>query len=372
MKDSTRVIRNTLSEAVDGEPLHAGPVFAAPFHAAGDGSATKYTYARSHNPTWTHLEQAIAGLEMPDGSAGVRVFASGLAAVSAVFGAVLRSGDSVVIQDGAYFSARQVLDELFAPMGVRVRGVPSDELVKPDAIDGARLVWVETPSNPELIVTDIEAVVRVAKEAGALVAVDNTTATPFGQKPLELGADLSVCSDSKSMCGHSDLLMGHVATRDAELLEKIDRQRTLTGGVVGPMEAWLALRSLATLPLRLERSSANALAIAEFLAGRDDVSRVLYPGLKTHPGHAIAATQMDYFGAVLGFTLANQDAAERFLRSAKLITEATSFGGVSTSAERRGRWGHDSIGPGFIRMSAGCEDIGDLLADVAQALDGLK
>jgi len=207
-------------------------------------------------------------------------------------------------------------------------------------------------------------VVLVAKEAGALVAVDNTTATPLGQKPLALGADLSVCSDSKSMCGHSDLLMGHVATRDAALLHKIDRQRTLTGGIAGPMEAWLALRSLATLPLRLERSSANALAIAEFLQRRSEVSNVLYPGLKSHPGHAIAAAQMSHFGAVLGFTLASKDAAERFLSSAQLITEATSFGGVTTSAERRARWGHDAI--------AGCEDIEDLLADMGQALDGLK
>ena len=371
MKDSTRVIRATLSEAVDGEPLHAGPVFAAPFYAAGDASATKYTYARAHNPTWTHLEQAIAGLESRDGGAGVRVFASGLAAVAAVFGAVLRSGDTVVIQNGTYFAGRQLLDELFAPMGVRVRGVAGRELLQPEVVDGARLVWVETPSNPELDITDIAAVARVAKAAGALVAVDNTTATPLGQKPLELGADLSVCSDSKSMCGHSDLLMGHVATRDAELLERLDRQRTLTGGVVGPMEAWLALRSLATLPLRLERSSANALAVAEFLAGRDEVSGVLYPGLKTQPGHAVAAAQMSYFGAVLGFTLESRDAAERFLSSAQLITEATSFGGVSTSAERRGRWGHDAIAPGFIRMSAGCEDIGDLLADMEQALDSV-
>lgn len=371
MKDSTRVVRATLSEAVAGEPLHAGPVFAAPFFAAGDPSATQYTYSRSHNPTWTHLEAAIAGLEMPDGSAGVRVFGSGLAAVAAVFGAVLRSGDTVVIQNGTYFAARQLLEEMFGSMGVRVRGVGREELALPDVVDGARLVWLETPSNPHLDVTDIEAVVLVAKEAGALVAVDNTTATPLGQKPLALGADFSVCSDSKSMCGHSDLLMGHVATRDSELLQKIDRQRTLTGGIAGPMEAWLLLRSLATLPLRLERSSANALAIAEFLAGRNDVSEVLYPGLKTHPGHRVAAAQMSYFGAVLGFTLASKDAAERFLGSAELITEATSFGGVTTSAERRGRWGHDAIAPGFIRMSAGCEDIDDLLADMEQALDGL-
>jgi len=191
----------------------------------------------------------------------------------------------------------------------------------------------------------------------------------MGQKPLELGADLSVCSDSKSMGGHSDLLLGHVATRNAGLLEDIDRQRTLTGGIAGPMEAWLALRSLATLPLRLERSGANALAIAEFLEGREEVSGVLYPGLKSHKGHEIAARQMAYFGAVLGFTLRSKEAAESFLEAAELITQATSFGGIATTAERRARWGHDGVAPGFIRMSAGCEDVGDLLEDLGRALD---
>jgi len=193
--------------------------------------------------------------------------------------------------------------------------------------------------HPELQIVDIAAVARVAHAAGALVAVDNTTATPLGQKPLALGADLSVCSDSKSMCGHSDLLLGHVAVVDAGLLEAIDRQRTLTGGIPGPMEAWLAVRSLATLPLRLERSSANALRLAEFLAGRKEVSGVLYPGLRSHTGHSVAAAQMTHFGAVVGFTLGSKEAAEAFLERAKLVTQATSFGGVSTTAERRGRWG---------------------------------
>jgi cystathionine gamma-lyase len=232
------------------------------------------------------------------------------------------------------------------------------------AVAGARLVWLETPSNPELEITDIAAAARLAHAAGAWVAVDNTTATPWLQKPLQLGADFSVCSDSKAMCGHSDLLLGHVAT-SPELISGIDRQRTLTGGIVGPMEAWLALRSLATLPLRLERSCANALAIAEFLSSRCEV---LYPGLKSHPGHAVAAAQMTHFGPVLSLTLESQKAAEEFLGRAELITQATSFGGISTSAERRGRWGHDAIAPGFIRLSAGCEDVEDLLADVEQAL----
>jgi cystathionine gamma-lyase len=369
MRDETRLIRATLSEAKAGKPLHAGPAFAAPFHAAGDPAGVEYTYARSHNPTWTHMEKAIAGLE-GDG-AGVRVFASGMAAVAAVFGAVLRPGDRVAIQEGVYYGGRNLLKERFEVVGVSVRGVKAAELTDPAAVAGARLVWVETPSNPGLEIVDIAAVARVAHAAGALLAVDNTTATPLGQKPLRLGADLSVCSDSKSMGGHSDLLLGHVAVLDEVLLEAIDRQRTLTGGIAGPMEAWLAVRSLATLPLRLERSSSNALWLAEFLAGRKEVSEVLYAGLKSHAGYEIAAAQMTHFGAVVGFTLSSKEAAEKFLERAELVTQATSFGGVSTTAERRGRWGHDDIAPGFIRLSAGCEAIEDLIEDFARALDSL-
>ena len=194
------------------------------------------------------------------------------------------------------------------------------------------------------------------------------TPTPLGQLPLSLGADFSVASDTKAMTGHSDLLLGHVATRDRELFAKIDQWRTLTGGILGPMEAWLALRSIATLPLRLERSCENAQRIAEFLTTRTEVTSVLYPGLPGHPGHAIAKKQMRYFGPVLSFILSDKTAAESFLSKSKLITEVTSFGGVSTTAERRARWGGDAIAEGFIRMSAGCEAIEDLIDDITQAL----
>ena len=196
--------------------------------------------------------------------------------------------------------------------------------------------------------------------------------SPGHQKPLALGADFSVASDTKSMTGHSDVLLGHVATRDRELLQKIDQWRTLTGGVLGPMEAWLALRSIGTLPLRLERSSENALQISEFLKTRPEVKQVLYPGLKTHPGHEVAAKQMQYFGAVLSFELADKAAAETFFSHAKLVTEATSFGGTCTCAERRARWGGDAVPEGFIRMSAGIEEAEDLIADIAQALDAVR
>ncbi len=355
MRDETKVIRATLTRAVAGEPLHAGPVFASPFHLAGNPAGEGYTYGRAHNPTWGALEEAIGELE----GGPVRVFASGLAAVGAVFGTVLRPGDTVVVPRGAYFGGRALLEEFLVPMGVAVR-------VGLEDMGGARLVWLETPSNPLLEVTDVRAASARARAAGALVAVDNTTATPLGQKPLALGADFSVCSDSKSMCGHSDLVLGHVAASDPAWVARLDRYRTLQGAIPGPMEAWLALRSLATLPLRLERSCANALAIAAMLRGRG--LEVFYPGLKTHPGHEIARGQMAHFGPVLGVTLPGQAAAEHFLERAKLVTEATSFGGIATTAERRARWGYDAVEPGFLRVSAGCEAEEDLLADFAEAL----
>jgi cystathionine gamma-lyase len=217
-------------------------------------------------------------------------------------------------------------------------------------------------------IADIAALSEAAHRAGALVAVDSTTPTPLGQRSLALGADFSVVSDTKSMSGHSDIILGHVAIRDRELHAKLDQWRTLTGSILGPMEAWLALRSLATLPLRLERSCANAQRIAEFLTTRPEVTSVLYPGLPTHPSHVIAAKQMRYFGPVLTFTLKDKATAESFFAKSQLVTEATSFGGITTSAERRARWGSDAVPEGFIRMSAGCEDVEDLIEDIAQAL----
>ena len=370
MRDETKILRATLTPIEAGRPLHAGPVFAGPFHAPGDPADT-YSYARSHNPTWTELEVAIGLLESGPGiTAAVRIFGSGMAACAAVFGAVLRPGDVVVLPSNAYFMARVLLQEYFVAMGVTLRMAPVGA-AQADLLEGARLLWLETPSNPTMEISDVVALCEAAHDAGVLVAVDNTTATPFAQKPLALGADFSVASDAKSMSGHSDLLLGHVAVKDADLLAKIDRWRTMTGGIVGPMEAWLALRSLATLPLRLERSSANALAIAHFLGSRREVESVLYPGLKTHLGHNIAARQMRFFGPVLCFTLADKAAAETFLMQAKLVTEATSFGGVTTTAERRARWGSDAVSPGFIRMSAGCEAVEDLIDDLEQALEAI-
>lgn len=378
MQESTRIIRSTLSPAVAGEPLHAGPVFAGPYHTPGEISPTSYCYARSHNPTWTELERAIAEMESgtlaggEDCQASALIFASGMAAIAAVFGAVLRPGDVAVLPSNSYYTARMLMHEYFAQIGVTVRQAPTAGDAEGELLEGARLMWLESPSNPTMEICDIAALCARAKRTGTLVAVDNSTPTPLGQKPLVLGADFSVSSDTKSMTGHSDLLLGHVAMRDPELHQKIDRWRTLTGGVVGPMEAWLAIRSIATLPLRLERSCANAQKIAEFLTTRTDVESVMYPGLATHPGHSVAARQMRYFGPVLSFTVRDRAAAETFLSSSELVTEATSFGGVSTTAERRARWGGDAVSDGFIRMSAGCEDADDLIADIGHALDRMR
>jgi cystathionine gamma-lyase len=353
--------------------MHPGPVFAAPFHTPGDDGKAGYSYSRSHNPTWTELERAIASMETGDATdleASAVVFASGMAAVAAVFGAVLRPGDVVLAPSNSYYTARMLLRDYFTEMGVEVRQLePGAGLTA--QLEGVRLLWLETPSNPTMDVYDIAAMSEAAHAAGALVAVDNTTPTPMGQRPLALRADFSVSSDTKALTGHGDVLLGHVAVRDEDLLKKIDQWRTLTGGIVGPMEAWLALRSIVTLPLRLERSSENALAIAEFLSTRDEVKCVLYPGLKTHAGYEVARRQMTYFGPVLGFELRDKAAAETFLKSAKLVTDATSFGGVTTTAERRAKWGGDAIGEGFIRMSAGCEAVEDLIEDIGLALDAV-
>jgi cystathionine gamma-lyase len=383
MHDSTKIIRSTLTRAAAGEPLHPSPVFAAPFHTPGDPNDAPYSYARSHNPTWTVLERAIGQMESGQFApahadagkpyrASALVFASGMAACASVFGAVLRPGDVVVLPTNAYFAARALVQEYFVKMGVVVRQAPTANNAQGDQLEGARLLWIESPSNPLMEICDITALSERAHRAGALVAVDNTTATPLGQRTLSLGADFAVASDTKSMTGHSDILIGHVAVRDLELRQQIEQWRTLMGGVLGPMEAWLALRSIATLPLRLERSSSNAQRIAEYLITRTDVVHgVLYAGLPTHPGHALAARQMQHFGAILSFHLADRATAETFLSKAKLITESTSFGGTCTCAERRARWGGDAVPEGFIRLSAGLEDIDDLIEDISQALDSV-
>lgn len=362
--DGTRAVHAGRAEPGPGAPFLAGPVFASTFHLSGEPSGP-YQYGRFANPTWTALEGALGELEE---AAGVVSFASGMAAVSAVLLGLTSPGDTVVLPSDGYPATRTLGDHLTA-RGVTVRHTPTAGGVQADVLAGARLVWLETPSNPGLDVCDIARIAELAHAEGAVVAVDNTLATPLGQRPLALGADVSVASGSKALTGHSDILLGYVACADPAVADRVHAWRTLTGGVPGPMEAWLAHRSLATLDLRLARQAENALALARLLSDRPRVLDVRHPALPGDPSFAVAARQMRRPGCVVSFTLPDADTADRFLRALHLVAEATSFGGTHSIAERRGRWPGDDIPPGFIRFSAGCEDTGDLLADVAQALD---
>ncbi|MGE7384994.1 cystathionine gamma-lyase [Streptomyces sp. NPDC004126] len=366
--DGTRAVRAGLPEPAKNEPPLPGPVFAAHFHLPGEVSGP-YTYGRDTNPTWTLLERAVGELEAP-GDEGVEtvVFASGMAAVSAVLLSQARTGDTVVLPSDGYQALPLVREQLEA-YGVRVRTAPTGRDAQLAALDGARLLWIETPSNPGLDVCDVRRLVAAAHAAGALVAVDNTLATPLGQRPLELGADFSVASGTKGLTGHGDLLLGYVVCRDPELAAAVRRWRKIVGAIPGPMEAWLAHRSLGTLQLRAGRQWGNALAVAEALADRPEVTGLRYPGLPSDPSHKTAARQMRGFGSVVSFTLPDRAHAERFMTSLHLVEDATSFGGVRSTAERRGRWGGDDVPEGFIRFSAGAEDPEDLVADVLRALD---
>ncbi|MFJ4899296.1 cystathionine gamma-lyase [Streptomyces sp. NPDC088727] len=366
MGDGTRAVRAGLPEPQQYEPTLPGPVFAAHFHLSGEPTGP-YTYGRDTNPTWTHLERAIGELEAPGESVETTVFASGMAAVSAVLLSQARSGDVIVLPDDGYQALPLVRAQLEA-YGVEVRTAPTGGDAQLAALEGARLLWIETPSNPGLDVCDVRRLVEAAHAGGTLVAVDNTLATPLGQRPLELGADFSVASDTKGMTGHGDILLGHVACLDPELTAGVRRWRKVAGAIPGPMEAWLAHRSLATLELRIERQCANALALAEALIEHPEVTGLRYPGLPTDPSHQKAARQMRRFGSVVSFVLADRETAERFLSALRLAEDATSFGGVRSTAERRARWGGDAVPEGFIRFSVGAENPADLLADVERAL----
>ncbi|MEW2137405.1 cystathionine gamma-lyase [Streptomyces sp. NPDC005409] len=365
--DGTRAVRAGLPEPVKNEPALPGPVFAAHFHLPGDVEGP-YTYGRDTNPTWTLLERAIGELEAPGEDVHTIVFASGMAAISAVLLSQARTGDTVVLPDDGYQALPLVREQLEA-YGIRVRTAPTGADAQLTVLDGARLLWIETPSNPGLDVCDVRRLADAAHAAGALVAVDNTLATPLGQRPLQLGADFSVASGTKGLTGHGDLLLGYVVCRDPERAAQVRRWRKIVGAIPGPMEAWLAHRSLATLQLRTQRQWTNALAVAEALTDRAEVTGLRYPGLATDPSHKTAARQMRGFGSVVSFTLPDRAHAQRFLAALLLVEDATSFGGVRSTAERRGRWGGDDVPEGFIRFSAGAEDTEDLVADVLRAID---
>lgn len=368
--DSTRCVKAVAHEGVPGSPLQAGPVFAAPYLLGEDERDDVDTYARASNPGWRALESALADLEH---ASAARVVGSGMSAITVALRSLVAPGGTVVVPSDGYYQVRAYAQEFLAPHGVKVvemsvaefgDGTLTDVLVTaPDT----SAVLVETPSNPGLDTVDLRAIATACHVSDALLLVDNTTATPLGQLPLDLGADVVVASGTKSLSGHSDLLFGYIAVADPELLPAIDRERLLSGTVLGPFETWLAHRSLGTAGLRFERQCANALAVAGMLLEHPAVTDVRYPGLAGDPAHAVAAGQMSRFGPLVTFRLPGRDEVHRFVRAATLVAPATSFGGIHTTADRRARWG-DAVPEGFVRLSCGIEDTADLLADLDAAL----
>jgi cystathionine gamma-lyase len=362
MKDGTRVVHAGLPEPVAGEPFLPGPVFAAPFHLDPVEGAVGNGYARTEHPTRDALQAAIGELE----GGRTLVFSSGQAAITALLLSVLRPGDKVALPSDGYFTVRAFAQTTLRELGVETIAVPTAGPY-PD-FTGVRLVLLETPANPGLDVCDIRAVAAAAHDAGALVAVDNTTATPLGQTPLSLGADVVVASGTKALTGHSDLLLGYVATNDDTVGDKVETWRKQTGSVPGAFDCWLAHRSIATLELRLARQGLNAAALAKLLSERSDVSGVRWPGLPSDPAFKVASEQMRRIPGVVSFDLGDAARVARFLAAAELVFAATSFGGVHTTADRRAQWGDDTS-PGFVRLSCGIEDTDDLVADLTAALD---
>jgi cystathionine gamma-lyase len=363
-KLGTQVVHAGLPKAKQGGPFMNGPAFASTFHLSGAADSAEYQYARFGNPTWTSLEKGIAELE---GGETV-IFPSGMAATAAIMSSLVTSGQKIVVPADGYYATRAYADTFLVPNGIELVLVPTAELLDFDYTD-VRLVFVESPSNPLLDVVDIKALATKVQAAGGLLAIDNTTLTVLGQRPLALDADISMSADTKAFNGHSDVVFGHVSAVNPALIERVRLWRKLAGNIPGPMETWLVHRGLATLDVRLERMTNNAMAIAQMLTQRAEVVSVRYPGLPHDPAHEIASKQMDNFGFIISFDLGSEQKAQSFLTASELIFEATSFGGVHTMAERRARWGTDNVPSGLIRLSVGCERIDDLLIDIQRALE---
>lgn len=370
--DGTRSVRAGEGPPVPGAPMRPSPVFAAPFQLGDLPPRTGGidAYARTEHPTLREFESAVGEL---DGGRCLS-FATGMAAITAAVLACAGTGDRVVLPSDGYYTTRLLAAEELRRFGIDVDHVATPEIEAVAArgdLEGARLVFLETPSNPQLDVCDIAAVARAAHEAGALVAVDNTTATPLGQRPLALGADLTVASDTKALTGHSDLLLGHVSVTDDDLYARLKGFRDRTGSTPGPFEVWLGHRSMSTLDLRLARQAANAAAVAEVLASSPAVTGVRWPWRAGDPSAELAARQMLRPNGVVSAVLADEAAVATLLSTTRLWTAATSFGGVHSTIDRRAQWGGDAVAPGFVRLSCGIEDTADLVADLSVALAAL-
>lgn len=362
--DSTRSVKAVASRHVPGQPVASPPVPVSAYHLSTDESEPLDSYGRSSNPTWRQLESALADLE---GATSALSFGSGMAAITSVLRVLAKPGMTLVVPADGYYQVRLYAAEYLAPLGVTVREVHAAEMCT--AAESADVVIAETPVNPTLDVVDLHALAMTCRRRGATLVVDNTTPTPLGQQPLSLGADVVVASATKALSGHSDLLAGYVASCHAELMTAVGRERLLAGAILGPFEAWLALRSLGSAGLRFERQCHNALAMALMLREHPAVRAVRYPGLPDDPAHEIACAQMKRFGGLVAFELADAAAVHRLVERSELVVAATSFGGLHTSLDRRARWG-DPVPEGFARMSLGIEDTADLIADITAALGG--
>lgn len=349
-------------------PIHLSTTF----ERAPDGTFPGgYIYARDANPNRRTLEQCLAALE---GGAGAAAFASGMAASSAIFQA-LAPGDHVLAPDDAYYVTRKLLAEIYARWGLEHTTV---NMTDPAAVAAAlrpntRLLWVETPSNPLLRVTDIAAIAALARKAGARLVCDNTWASPVLTRPLELGADLVMHSTTKYLGGHSDVLSGAVvAQAEDELFARVRTIQVAGGAVAAPFDCWLLRRGIRSLSYRMHGHSEHAMAVARFLEQHPAVTRVHYPGLASHPGHAIAARQMNGFGGMLAFEVRGGRAEAMGLTARlELITRATSLGGPESLIEHRAsvEGAHTRAPEGLLRMSVGLEHPDDLVADLARALE---
>jgi cystathionine gamma-synthase len=334
-----------------------------------------YEYSRSANPTRTALEATLAALE--EGEKGF-AFASGLAAEDTVIRALLDPGDHVVLPNDAYGGTHRLFDKVATRWGVAHTPAALGDLdaVQRALTDETTMVWVETPTNPLLGIADIAALANLAHEAGALLVVDNTFATPYLQRPLTLGADVVIHSTTKYAGGHSDVVGGAVVVRDLDLAEQVGYHQNAMGAVAGPFDAWLTLRGLKTLGVRMERHCDNAERIVEFLIRDERVEHVYYPGLEDHPGHQVARGQMDRFGGMVSFRVrGGEERALQICDRARVFTLAESLGGIESLIEHPGRMTHASVAgtdlevpADLVRLSVGIETVDDLLTDLDQAL----
>lgn len=359
------------------------PIFqTSTYEQDSPGQDKGFSYSRTNNPTRARLEAVLAELE---GVQYAAVYASGLAAENAVLQAYLRPGDEIVLPVDVYGGTYRILNKVFQPIGVVIKQIDLGDAAALDAAVTPRtkIVWIESPTNPRLLVYDIAAISRLAHERGALVAVDNTFATPFFQQPFQLGADIVVHSVTKYLGGHSDLIQGAALAKDAAVFEPIKFLQNATGAVPAPLDCWLTLRGLKTLELRMQRHEENAIAVANALKGHPLVRQVYFPGLADHPGHEIARRQMTGFGGMVSFELNGTiEEVTSFASSRRFFTLGESLGGVkallchpasmthaSIPAEARAELG---LSDTLIRLSPGCENSEDLVEDLLEGLAQLE